>query len=65
MKKHLKSDMHLKAVSLKEKGQMTLYEMYSSTPIGQAISGASAKERGCLAKLFDLAYLVSCSYKIG
>ena len=56
--KHSKSDMHTKAVNL-SKNPKTVDEIFRSTPIGRALSGASAEEMARVSKLFDLAYVIA------
>ena len=53
--KHSKSDMHKKALNISKRPRT----LYSSTPIGRALAGASNQELMRVSKLFDLAYVVA------
>ena len=56
--KHLKSDMHARAVSLSHQPK-SRDEIFRATPIGRAIAGASREEMARVSKLFDLAYVLA------
>ena len=55
--KHMKSDMHTKAINLAKK-PISL-DIFKSTPIGRALSSASSEEKARVAKLIDLAYVIA------
>ena len=58
-KKHSKSNIHCKACDMERRPLMTLSAIYSSTPLGKAITGATSQEVQRLSKLFDIAYVVA------
>jgi hypothetical protein len=55
--KHSKADMHTKAVNLENKPSIA--DIYSSTPIGRAVSTASAEDAQRVAKLIDISYVMA------
>ena len=57
VKKHHKSDQHVKAVDIERKPTIT--EMYHFTPIGRALARSSQEQTTRVCKLFEVAYMLA------
>lgn len=55
--KHQRSDMHKKAVNMER--QLSINEIYQSTPLARAFSSATSEEVSRVSKLFEIAYMLA------
>ncbi|XP_071854674.1 uncharacterized protein [Apostichopus japonicus] len=59
VKKHSRTEMHVKAIALSRGVKRTLSEIYSSTPLGKAFKKSNSDEESRVSKLIEISYMVA------